>query len=466
VSLRARIILYLVVLHISAAAAVAYLAGASPAWLIGVEVAFVASLAAGITLANRFIRSLEVGAEAARLMRDGELTARLRPTGDREIDPLIEVYNRMVDALRGERVRLQEQHHFLAQVLGASPSGFVILDFDGRVTELNPAAVTILGVPRERVLGQPLGGVPGTLAPVLAHLAPGETQVVGLAGARRLRCYRGRFMDRGFARAFVVLEELTEEARQFERAAYEKLIRVMSHEVNNSVTASNSLLQSSLTYAAELQPDSRADLELALGIVIDRTDQLNRFMRRFADVFRLAPPLREPTELSHLLESLVRLLAARPEWGAVHWSWRVEPELPLVKVDRAQFEQACLNVLKNAVEAAGPAGRVEVSLTSGDDGVLIQVADSGPGLSPEAQSHIFTPFFSTKPNGQGIGLTLVQEILTAHGFGYGLERPEHGVTVFTIRIPAVHTTPGLAPSQGLNPGADVRPPQNFKDRPA
>ena len=109
-----------------------------------------------------------------------------------------------------------------------------------------------------------------------------------------MKCHHGTFLDRGFPRSFLLVEELTEELRQFERAAYEKLIRVMSHEVNNTVAASNSLLHSSLTYAGELDPANRHDFEQAIGIVIERTEQLSSFMRRFADVFRLPPPLLQP----------------------------------------------------------------------------------------------------------------------------------------------------------------------------
>ena len=105
-----------------------------------------------------------------------------------------------------------------------------------------------------------------------------------------MRVQRGTFLDRGFARSFLLLEELTEELRQSEKAAYEKLIRMMSHEVNNSVGASSSLLQSSLSYSAQLSGDDRADFERALQIAIDRMGQLNVFMRSFADVVRLPPP--------------------------------------------------------------------------------------------------------------------------------------------------------------------------------
>jgi two-component system nitrogen regulation sensor histidine kinase NtrY len=433
VSLRAKTVAYLVAMHVAFAVAVVAAAGAAPLWLLVVEAVALASLLVGLTLASRVLKGLELGEEAARLIREGDVTTRLRPVGDAGVNQLIDVYNAMVDTLRGERARIQEQHHFLEQVIGASPSGMVVLDFDGRVSDINPAGLRLLGVERTTAIGQPVSELPSPLAGTLTGLAPGTAEVLGLSGARRVRCHRGTFIDRGFPRTFFVIEELTEEARRIERTAYEKLIRVMSHEVNNSITASNSLLESSLTYAAELPPASRADLEHALRIAIDRSTQLNLFMRRFADVFRLPAPHRERTDLRALLGRLVTLMRARTDGTVVDYSWRDGAPPLWVDVDRGQFEQAFLNILKNAVEAAGSEGWVQVAIAE-EPGISVTVEDSGPGPGPEAEAHLFTPFYSTKPHGQGIGLTLVQEIMVGHGYDYRLEHPNGGPTRFTIDV--------------------------------
>jgi signal transduction histidine kinase len=213
----------------------------------------------------------------------------------------------------------------------------------------------------------------------------------------------------------------------------------MSHEVNNSTTASNSLLESSLTYAAELPAGSARDLDHALRIAIERSSQLNRFMRRFADVFRLPAPATQPNDLHVLLDRVVALTRARANGTSVTWSPTGGAGAPFVDLDTDQFEQACLNILRNAVEAAGPDGDVLVSVVVGPEVVTLTIDDSGPGLDAEASAHVFTPFFSTKPNGQGVGLTLVQEILAGHGFAFGLERLPGGPTRFTIQMPAIRT---------------------------
>jgi nitrogen fixation/metabolism regulation signal transduction histidine kinase len=297
---------------------------------------------------------------------------------------------------------------------------------------MNPAAERLLGRTAARIVGSRLDELDSPLAAALSVLEPGDARVVGLRGARRVKIQHGTFIDRGFVRSFLLVEELTEELRQFERAAYEKLIRVMSHEVNNTVAASNSLLHSSLNYAGQIDAASRHDFTQAIGIVIERTEQLNAFMRGFADVFRLPPPLLHSRDLVAVLDGIVRLLSAKPDAAGIVWRWDLEQSAVWVQMDRGQMEQALLNVLKNAVEAIDGEGLITLRVASQSGRTALVIEDSGPGISSEAQANLFTPFFSTKPHGQGIGLTLVQEILAGHGFDYTLERSAEATTRFTV----------------------------------
>jgi two-component system, NtrC family, nitrogen regulation sensor histidine kinase NtrY len=441
VSLRARITAYVIALHLMFATVAVFLFRKNSFWLLAIEAVFAISLAIGIRLSRETFRNLRFAADGLRLIRGEEFTSRFLEVGQPEIDELISVYNRMVDHLREERVRLAEQHHFLSQVLQASPSGILVFDFDHRVTTTNPAAERLLDMAAAAIVGSRLEALDSPLAAALVALPPGDASVVGRRGARRVKCQRGTFVDRGFTRSFILMEELTEELRQFERAAYEKLIRVMSHEVNNTVAASNSLLHSSLNYANQLGAASRDDFTHAIGIVIERTAQLNAFMRGFADVFRLPPPLLQPTDVVAVLERIVRLLSARPDADRIVWRWDLQQSAVWVRMDRGQMEQALLNVLKNAVEAIEGSGRIVIGVASGTGRATLFIEDSGPGISSEAQSNLFTPFFSTKPHGQGIGLTLVQEILSAHGFDYTLERTVDDMTRFTILMPLMTPEP-------------------------
>ena len=441
VSLRWRLIAYLLVLHALLAGLAVVLLQQNRLWLFAIEAVFAITLGLGLTLTRNIFRSFALSREGSQLLREHEFTSRFREVGQPEIDALIAVYNQMADHLRDERTRLQEQHYFLSRILQVSPLGIITLDFDERVMLTNPSAERLLGLPADRMEGLRLAELPSPLTDALVALRPGDSRVIPVQGARRVKCHRGTFLDRGFPRAFLLLEELTEELRQYEKAAYEKLIRVMSHEVNNTIGASNSLLHSVLTYASELTPDNRKDFQSAIGIVIARTEQLNGFMRSFADVVRLPAPNRARQELRPILQNLVRLLTPAAQRRAIRWKWDVQADPIVVTIDRSQIEQALVNVMKNAMEAIGHDGTITIRLlphatANATTRGAVVIEDTGPGIPEEARANLFTPFFSTKETGQGIGLTLVQEILTQHHCEYSLEGPPGGPTQFTIVFPS------------------------------
>jgi signal transduction histidine kinase len=327
---------------------------------------------------------------------------------------------------------VQEQQQFLSLVLRGSPGGILVLDFDGRISLSNPAAERLLQRAGRELQGQPFTGAGGPLAEALAALQPGQRVVVTLWGGKRVRAQHGTFLDRGFRRSFFLLEELTEELRQSEKSAYEKLIRLLSHEVNNTVGASNSLLHSSLSYAPQLAVSDRGDFEQAIGVVIARTEQLSAFMRSFADVVRLPPPRREPSEPAELVDSILGLVRAQADARRIAVIRTGEKTLGPVSLDRVQIEQALLNLVKNGLEAIDHDGTLTVRLLHRGGQAAIEIDDTGPGIQPDLRPQLFTPFFSTKEGGQGIGLTMVQEILGNHGFGFSLDAPPGGPTRATV----------------------------------
>ncbi len=438
--LRWRFVLYVVAVNAAAGALLFPFLVANPLWLLAAEAGLALSLLVGLRLVRGLFRTLALIQDGAQFLRDRDFTARLRETNQPELDTLVGVYNQMVDHLRQERARLQEQHHFLAQILEQSPSAIVVLDFDGAISLCNPAAVRLLdaagaaGPAAPTPVGRRLADFPAdaSLAHALHTLAGGETRVVPLPDGRRLKCRRGSFLDRGFPRGFFLIEELTEELRQAERAAYEKLIRMMSHEVNNSVGATGSLLVSCLTYAPLLPAEQGHDLEAALRVVITRTEQLGGLMRSFAEVVRLPPPRRRPTDLEALLREVAVLLRAECERRRVTWTWAIEEAPGPIDLDPVQLEQVFVNLAKNALEAIGEGGTLTVRLGRRGPRPFATVEDTGPGIPPEARAHLFTPFFTTKETGQGIGLMLIQQILDQHQFDYTLDSPPGGPTRFTI----------------------------------
>lgn len=431
--LRLKLALYLAAIH-AVLGAVAFLALRDrPWWLLAAEALFVLSLVLGWLMLRAFFVPLQLIRTGAELVAEEDFTTTFRPVGQPEMDALIGVYNRMIEELRAERLRLQEQHHFLGQVLEASPAGVLTLGFDGRVAQANPAAARLLGLPPEGLAGRRLEELPDPLGDELVALGAGESRVVA-AGVRRLKLSRGELYDRGFPRSFFLVEELTEELRASEKAAYEKLIRTLSHEVNNSVGPVASLLDSLREHRDALPPADRQDFDQALQVASTRLDHLRAFMAGYADVVRLPPPERRPCDVATLVEEILLLL--RPELARrrIAWTWEERQDVPAVPLDRNQVEQVLVNVLKNAIEAIGEDGRITLALTRDAGGPVLTLRDTGGGVPAEARGNLFTPFFSTKRNGRGLGLTLAHEILTQHGFAFDLGNHPEGGAEFRIRF--------------------------------
>ncbi len=435
-SLRARFLLYLALVHLVFIAVTAVMLRQQRTWLIVVELFFAASFAAAGWLTRRLTEPADVLRTSVEMLDSGDLMTRFRETGRPEVDRLIRLYNRMVDHLREERAANQEQDSLLRRLIALSPSGVVQLDLDGRIQSMNPGACEILGLTETQAHGRALEEVHEALARDLAGMAEGEARLVTLRGRRRVRCTRLTFMDRGFARSCLLLEELTRELHASEKAAYEKLIRTMSHEVNNTSGAVISLLESCLTYASRVDEHDRGDFVSGLTVATDRTRHMNEFMKSFADVVRLPVPDRRPNDLAEILKSVARLMEPERTRRGIEWRWRVAEGVPPVSLDRGQIEQALVNIVRNAFEAIGENGEIVVSLAVKDGIHELDIEDSGGGVPPEVAPRLFTSFFTTKPEGQGIGLTLVQEILMGHGFDYGLETVAPGRAGFHIRFAA------------------------------
>ena len=410
-SLRNKILLYFIVLHLVLAAAAVFVLIENQFMLFAVEAIFVVSILVSYRLVRALFVPLDLIATGAELIAERDFTSRFVEVGQPEMDSLIVVYNDMIDRLREERLAAEEQHQLLDRIVQASPSGIVICDFDGNVEQMNPAARTLV--------------TPELLAE-MRMLHSGESRLVNQAGPRRLKVWRAEFRDRGFAKTFFVIDEMTEELRLSEKSAYEKLIRMMSHEVNNSVGAVRSLLESSLRYAPQVREEDRGDFTNALTVASSRVDALNRFMAAFADVVRIPQPHRTRTNARSLVTRVAALL--KPELEARRIQLNLALDEMTVDADESQLEQVVINIVRNAMEAIGAGGTIDVTL---HDGVLT-VADSGAGISPEAAHDLFTPFFTTKPDGRGLGLTIVQEILTNHGFAYSLENRPGGGAEFRV----------------------------------
>ncbi len=433
---RVKFILYLLLVHTVFAGVVVVLLRENRIWLLALEVFFALSGYIGYRLLRTLTQPLELAMSGSDLLNEADFTARFLPSGQVEFDRLVAVYNRMVDHLREERIQLQELNYFLDRLIAASPSGILICDFDGAVALVNPGAEHLLGIPAAQLRGHRLSGLPVPFADSLHAMETGAAEVFAYQGRRRLKVWKSQFLDRGFPRIFLTLGELTEELRQSEKSAYEKLIRITAHEVGNTTGAVTSLLASCLNYGCHLQQEDRQDFEEALRVAIKRADHLNAFVRSFADVVRLPEPERRPCDVRALLEDLEPLLQAECRRRRIAWQWKAAASLPLIRMDRCQMEQVFFNVLKNAMEAIGEDGAITIHLGTEGKTAFVTIEDTGCALTEEIRSQVFMPFFSTKAQGHGIGLTLVQEILDRHGFDFYLDGGPGKRTRFTIRFDA------------------------------
>jgi nitrogen fixation/metabolism regulation signal transduction histidine kinase len=430
--MRLKLLLFLLPLYAVLITLAAQARTTNPVLFIACELVLLGSLLLAWQLYRSFMqptRLIEAGTAA---LQAQDFNLKFQPVGQPGLDKLVEVYNRMLDALRQERVSQHEQSVLLERIIQASPAGILILTFDQFIGSANAAAVRALGQPAAVLAGQAVAALPAPWGAVLADLAAGQPQTVRLPGGQTYRAAAAHFLDRGFQRRFVVLEELTQEIRAQEKQTYEQLIRLVAHEVNNSIGAVNSLLGSFRHYTPQLANADQADFAQALEVSIVRNTQLADFVASYARLVRLPPPAPHPTDLHALLRDLGHLLAPRSVAQGVVWHWQLASVGPLlVQADSQQLTQALLNVAKNALEAIGSGGG-NVWVTTTSQPLTLSITNDGAPLSPEVSQRLFTPFFSTKAGGQGIGLTLVRDILLAHGFTFRLETAGDVRTVFEV----------------------------------
>jgi nitrogen fixation/metabolism regulation signal transduction histidine kinase len=435
VTLKQRLYAYVVLIHLIVGTVLVWQRQTLGWWLFALEVLLVVSLVAGLRWIRVALEPNEIAQGLADVIDSREFGRRYPAVNHKEIDRVVDAYNRMLETLQHEWLRLGEQRGFLERFLSVTPIGIVIFDFDGRVSLVNPRARVLLGNGGDDgFVGHRLLEFASPLATELGTLEIDETRMITDANGRRLRCQLGQFTDRGFSRSYILIEELTAELNRSERDTYEKLIRMISHEVTNTVAATNSLLESCRGFAAEFgSEENRADYENALDVLIARNRNLNEFTKGFSDLVKLPEPQLEEANLNDVLNAMRTVFAADLARNGIRLDVSVDEALPRVRIDRSQMDQVLINVIKNAAEAIGQDGRIEIVARREHGGIQLSIVDTGVGLDDDVKRHLFTPFFTTKRQGQGLGLTLVREILTQHRFAFSLESGD-GRTCFRIEM--------------------------------
>jgi len=436
-SLRQQLYAYLIAAHALFFALTVLLLRDRPALMLALEAALLLSLALGLRLVRRALEPLGYTRHFHDLLQDQHYAARLQHSSDKELNELVQLFNTMLGALYQERLQIGEQQGFLDRLLEATPSAVIVFDFDGRISLLNASAQALSGLAdaRGKTLAECVPAGAGLLAQLDA-LPLGDSQLLADADGRRYRGQRGQFYDRGFARHFLLVEELTEELESSERATYEKLIRVLAHEVNNTVAATGSVLDSLLYYRSQLAERDSEDFSTAILAVQRRNASLGEFIERFTRVVKMPAPELRPNAIRDIMDDILYLYREQCRSRGISIAWERCDEVPPIAMDRQLMEQALLNVVKNAMEAvemgASDDKRIAFVLAREDGGVRLSVIDSGNLLGEVPAHQLFTPFFTTKKGGQGIGLLFVREVLNRHGFHYRLAATGNRTTAFDI----------------------------------
>jgi len=418
--LRTKYVLFIATIHIVLLALSYFILEKNVVYFIITEVFVIVSVLVSLSLYRQLIEPINQLRKGINAIRDRDFNTRFLPTGKRETDALIEVYNQMMDALREERTKQEAQHFFLEKLIQTSPTGIVILDYDQQLRQVNPKAREILGADTAGFVAEVTG------------LKPGTSRTMRIGGFHTYKVQKSNFIDRGFPRFFIMIEELTNELVQAEKNAYGKVIRMMAHEVNNTVGPVNSIISLALGNADIWNVSGREALRNALQVAADRNQNLNQFMRNFADLVKLSPVSKQKTDMVALIRSVASFMQVKAD--SQHTRLLLElPERPYyVSADPQQIEQVMINIVKNALEAIGDAGEICILLQPEHNGLVI--TDNGKGIPNAISEQLFSPFFSTKRDGQGIGLTLVREILLNHGFDFSLKTKKPGLTEFIIKF--------------------------------
>jgi nitrogen fixation/metabolism regulation signal transduction histidine kinase len=352
--------------------------------------------------------------------RDGDFSLRLAARGDRELAELKQLYNELADTVRADRRDLHEKEILLDTILQRTPVAVVLLNAAERVIYSNGAARELFaagGRLNERLLAELSLATP--LRDALA--SPGDS--IFSHEEETFHLSQRIFHLNTQRHRLVLIERLTPELRRQEVGVWKKAIRVINHEINNTVAPISSLFHSARL--AQQKPEHHHRLDEIYGLIEERLAFLRNFLDAYAEFARLPEPRKEKTAWASVFESVQTLYPFRVEGS---------PQIECY-IDRAQMQQVVINLVKNAHESGGDEAEIVVSIQRAGDDCVLRVLDRGRGMSEEVMRQALLPFYSTKPGGSGVGLALSNEIVEAHRGRMRLQAREGGGTVVTCWLP-------------------------------
>lgn len=417
----------------------ALLAGAALVWLLLgrdlVRSLLVAALVVGlcvllVSLLTSAFRPLRALTSVVEAYRDGDYTIRSnREFADDAFGDLVREVNSLGDTLLAQRLRATEATALLEKLIAAIDPAVLAFDGDGQLRLFNPAALQLLGLQADTATGRRASEL-GVAELLTAE--GGAAQLVTSIGGRvgRWQVIHGTFRDEGLAQHLLIISDLRQVLREEERGAWQRLIRVVGHEINNSLAPVKSIAGTLHELLNDALPAGRLreDALPALQLIADRMTTLQRFLAQYSRLARLPAPRRRWIRLTPLVMRVAALGHPQPIEVVV-------PDDLEIHVDEDQLEQALINLVRNAIEANGAAsGRVTVVAQRSGTTVRIVVTDAGPGITNA--DNLFVPFFTTKPGGSGTGLLLSRQVAEAHGGMLSLgNRVDAAGAIATLELP-------------------------------
>ncbi|GAB3746825.1 sensor histidine kinase [Lysobacter olei] len=359
--------------------------------------------------------------------RDGDYGFSLSWAGGGELGELVASHNALGDALREQRLALVQRELLLDTIVQNTPVALLLLDPSRRIVLANLAARKLLGEGR-RMEGLDFQALLATApTPMREAFERGGDGMFSIGDEDDEDIYhlsRRRLRLNGREHELVLLRQLTAELRRQEVHTWKKVIRVISHELNNSLAPIASLAHSGAELLRRGQPER---VPAALATIEERARHLEGFIRGYARFAKLPAPRTEPVDWPRFIAQLRDQVMFSLD-GAV--------PAGSVRVDAAQFEQALLNLIKNAHESGSPAGDVQVAIRRLPEDWRIDVLDRGHGMNDSVLANALLPFYSTKRNGTGLGLALAREIAEAHGGRIALLNRDGGGLCVSLTVPA------------------------------
>ncbi len=367
-----------------------------------------------LALRGRIAYPLQTISNLLAALREGDYSIRMKKprTHDSLYDVITEV-NELGETLREQRLGALEATALLSTVMGQIEVAIFAFDHNQIVRLVNRAGERLLAQPAERLIGRTAEEL--NLAACLEGEVPRTMEMIFPGGVGRWEVHRSTFRQGGLPHELIVLSDLSRALREEERQAWQRIIRVLGHELNNSLAPIKSIAGSleNLLDKDLLPDDWKSDTQRGLSVIGSRAESLSNFMQSYANLARLPEPKLQPLDVGDWIRHVARL--------ETRMRVEVEEGSPItIQGDRDQLEQLLINLIRNAVDASSETGgRVRVGWSRSGTNLEVWVEDDGPGIANPA--NVFVPFFTTKPGGSGIGLVLCRQIAEAHGGRVALE---------------------------------------------